>query len=200
MLAMLDLVSKHQVQANNIPRAENGLLLLNSTRHDHGTLDFYGTSTSATPVIPALKATSANCGDNNPIECNLKENLAITDLCHHLIDSMTKSYNIVLNDFYRSVCWWDDIRGPSFQCCASWPGAIPGLKYGYLINAVYDAIGKCVNPPSSPYLSAMVHNARLADICTTQCVSNRPNGCACWGQPDCNTNPPPPPPVGWTGP
>jgi hypothetical protein len=198
MLAMSALLNGRAVQANIVPRAENGLILLNSTRHDNGILDFYGISASGMPAIPALKVAAANCGDNNPIECDLRENLAIMDLCHHLIDSMIKSYNIVLNDFYRSVCWWDGIRGPNFQCCASWPGAIPGLKYGYLINGILDATGKCVNPPSRPYLSAMVHNARLADVCTTQCVSNRPNGCACWGQPGCDTNPPPAP-VGWTG-
>ncbi|KAJ7615832.1 hypothetical protein FB45DRAFT_757343 [Roridomyces roridus] len=121
----------------------------------------------ATPATSLTRARSQCNGDN--VNCNLKF-AANRVACQQLVNSITANPNHVLPPSPRFICL--SLNGD--QCCVSWADNVQGLTQGALLP-VAQAQLEC--EPGNPVLSSFASDVDLNGECTTQCLSNRPNGC-----------------------
>lgn len=105
------------------------------------------------------------CGGNQ-VQCNSAHS-AYTTVCSALIDSLR---NVGVSTAPRSIC----LNQSGNQCCISWANPAPGLVQTELYNAANKERNNCGGGGS---VSAIARDVNLHGVCTSQCLSNRPNGC-----------------------
>lgn len=121
-------------------------------------------------------ATAANenakraCGDNFVV-CS-GSHKASNSVCQSLLSALNNNRQTTVSRSPRAVC-----QGQSNnQCCTSWSIEVNGnLQYGHLYDAASKVISQCNSGGS---ISGLARDVDLAGTCTTQCVSNRANGCS----------------------
>lgn len=105
------------------------------------------------------------CGSNQ-VQCNSAHS-AYTTVCSALINSLR---SVGVSTAPRSIC----LSQSGNQCCISWANPAPGLVQTELYNAANKARNSCGGGGS---VSAIARDVNLHGVCTSQCLSNRPNGC-----------------------
>ncbi|KAJ6523039.1 hypothetical protein B0H19DRAFT_1277121 [Mycena capillaripes] len=61
------------------------------------------------------------------------------------------------------------------QCCVSWSGPAGTMTESNLVNAANKIFGTYWSPTNG---SGLARNVILNNICVTECLSNRPDGCS----------------------
>ena len=72
----------------------------------------------------------------------------------------------------RAVCQVHPCCG---KCCISWADRVYNGIYPELARPAYKVLGSCTNHEGM--VSGLTRNTLLGETCTTECVSNRPDGC-----------------------
>jgi hypothetical protein len=130
-----------------------------------GTITVYGSS----PNDPLPEASADACGSNDVV-CN-SGNAAPSSLCNSLVNYLSKQGNRAAPLSPRSVCLFQNRAG---MCCASWANPVDNLLYEYLAEGAARVETQCGQGAT---VSGLTRNTLLARTCTTQCLSNRANGC-----------------------
>jgi hypothetical protein len=157
-----------------ISRQKSTMDLLFSKRSRLLKASLLGTATHQAPTspfqTPMPPSAEYNCGDNAPVDCD-NNNLAYKYICDSLANYLDANYGSGVPIGPRSICNQDQNN----QCCTSWANDAPNLVDSMLIPGLTNALNTC--DPQNPMVSARVHNAKLGQTCTTQCLSNRPTHC-----------------------
>jgi hypothetical protein len=106
------------------------------------------------------------CGSNQVI-CH-DSNQVFDSYCYDVLSALQSQSNQQVPVSPRSFC----VNG----CCVSWANDANGLLYGDLIPAAESVLANCVQSDSG-YVSGLTRDTLLAGTCTTQCLSDRPQGC-----------------------
>lgn len=154
----------------NVPE---GLKIIEITESAAGVqLVWYGDADAASTVssttdleTPSL---SRRCGSNRT-KC-FNDNQAAASACEALINGLLTSNN-ALPTSPRSVC----ATTSGNQCCASWADNLSGARINWLHNAADAVLKTCRG--SGGWVSGKSYDTSLGSTCTTQCLSNRPDGC-----------------------
>jgi hypothetical protein len=155
-----------------VPEDYEGYVVLKSiVKPDGALITIYGRDSSKLDKRSIVQNRSS-CGNNNPIQCDWR-NTAIVEVCKSLLADLRKNSLWRLSDSPRSICY---NAGANNKCCVSWADKVPNLLQGYLVGGLVKAGITCA-AGSNLFISARVANVRLANTCTTQCVSNRPEDC-----------------------
>jgi hypothetical protein len=159
--------------ATFIPRSYPGFTVLNSTATPDGLFIVYGDSTTTSTAVVDTNTSTISaryvCGDNMPIVCDFRTNLAMQGLCDRLAAELDSNGDIHLPNSPRSVCLADGM----FLCCTSWANKVNSLTKAMLVPGMTAAQSLC----GLNWVSARTKNVKLANTCTTQCVSSRPIHC-----------------------
>lgn len=151
--------------------SEPVLVLLDSEITPLGNLTIWGVpddeDTATTTIIDDSTHSDVHrrCGSNQ-VQCNSAHS-AYTTVCSALIDSLR---NVGVSTAPRSIC----LSQSGNQCCISWANPAPGLVQTQLSNAAIKERNNCGGGGS---VSAIARDVNLNGVCTSQCLSNRPNGC-----------------------
>jgi hypothetical protein len=157
------------VQATPVAREEE-LVILRTEQTANGTLTFWGVADGATSKPPSAFADleKRQCGSNDVI-CSGDHTAGVTS-CEDLLADLQAHPGTPVNESPRSICR----TTVNEQCCVSWANPVPGLVEFNLVSAASKILNFCgVNPR----VSGLARNVNLNGVCTTQCLSNRPNGC-----------------------
>ncbi|KAK3398812.1 hypothetical protein B0T20DRAFT_218517 [Sordaria brevicollis] len=127
--------------------------------------DADGVESTSEAETPSL---SRRCGSNRT-QC-FNDNQAAASSCEALINGLLNSSNN-LPVSPRSVC--ATLAGN--RCCTSWANNLSGAKYYYLQSAASAILRNCRG--SAGFVSGKSYDTLLGSTCTTQCLSNRPDGC-----------------------
>lgn len=146
------------------------LVLLDSEITPVGNLTIWGVpdnedSTTSTIGDFAHSDVHRRCGSNQ-VQCNSAHS-AYTTVCSALINSLR---SVGVSTAPRSIC----LSQSGNQCCISWANPAPGLVQTELYNAANKERNNCGGGGS---VSAIARDVNLHGVCTSQCLSNRPNGC-----------------------
>jgi len=148
-----------------IPKASEALAVINVETVGDQTLHWYGLANEA-PPSPFL--TKKACGDNK-VDCDSRHQ-ASTRICGLLWRTLVSSGGRAVPRSPRAVCLSQ--RGE--QCCTSWAREVPRpLFYRDLAPAVQKISTSC----AGNRVSGLSRDTNLAGTCTTQCLSNRADGC-----------------------
>ncbi|KAJ6522996.1 hypothetical protein B0H19DRAFT_973047, partial [Mycena capillaripes] len=107
------------------------------------------------------------CGTND-VTCS-GSHLASTDICRQLVNSLNTGTSI--GNSPRSIC----LGQSNNQCCVSWSRPAGTMTESNLVNAANKIFGTCWSPTNG---SGLARNVILNNICVTECLSNRPDGCS----------------------
>jgi len=163
------LVGSLRVSASPFPANEVDYhKLLETIPVEGGTVTVYGYSGIDPPqtggdLVPA-------CG-SNAVTCDYNNHLAAISTCNALITALRSDPGHDLPESPRDVCFNGDGR-----CCVSWHNPVGGLKWGHLVDAAQVALNTCRNANNNR-VSGKTSDTLLASTCTSQCLSDRPNGC-----------------------
>jgi hypothetical protein len=151
--------------------AANPFKILLSEKVPAGTLIWYGYETETTSSLSRSLASllPRACGTNN-VFCDTNHS-ADAQVCANLISTLSQFGSDSVPQSPRSICL---IGNAGARCCVSWANAVPGLVKSNLVNAATAALNGCRTPNA---VSALTRNTLLQSTCTTQCLSDRPNGC-----------------------
>lgn len=116
----------------------------------------------------AARALSARACGTNDVTCS-GSHLASTDICSQLVNSLNTGISI--GNSPRSIC----LGQSNNQCCVSWSGAVGTMPESNLVNAANKIFATCWSPTNG---SGLARNVILNNICVTECLSNRPDGCS----------------------
>lgn len=116
----------------------------------------------------AARALSARACGTNDVTCS-GSNLASTNICSQLVNSLNTGISI--GNSPRSIC----LGQSNNQCCVSWSGAVGTMPESNLVNAANKIFATCWSPTNG---SGLARNVILNNICVTECLSNRPDGCS----------------------
>lgn len=111
------------------------------------------------------------CGTND-VECG-RSYFAAEDHCNLLIGDIYDS-DITLPKSPRSICRADRCG----VCCISWANPVVDAVRNELVDAAEKVFESCVSKRHNHYVSGLTRNTLIGRTCTTQCLSNRPNGCS----------------------
>lgn len=75
----------------------------------------------------------------------------------------------------RSVCAWPKRETSSKQCCNSWSDNLWDAEWFHLRGAAEAILEACGG--SDGLVSGKSYDTLIGRTCTTQCLSNRPDGC-----------------------
>ncbi|KAJ4403739.1 hypothetical protein N0V85_005024 [Neurospora sp. IMI 360204] len=149
-----------------------GLKIIEVTESAGVTLVWYGDADSVSTVdsttdleTPSL---ARRCGSNS-VKC-YNDNQAAASACEALINGLLASGNN-LPVSPRSVC----VTTAGNQCCTSWANNLTGARYSHLRGGAAAVLRGCRG--SAGWVSGKSYDTLLGSTCTTQCLSNRPNGC-----------------------
>ncbi|KAK1778536.1 hypothetical protein QBC45DRAFT_413877 [Copromyces sp. CBS 386.78] len=136
----------------------------------YGDADSASTANSTTNLVetPSL---SRRCGSNMPKCYSSYQAYGLT--CEALLNGMlTSGSHIPIRP--RSVC--STIGGyMGSRCCTSWADNLLNGHYYNLQNGAEGILNKCRT--NEGWVSGKSYDTLLGSTCTTQCLSNRPNGC-----------------------
>ncbi|KAJ7609882.1 hypothetical protein FB45DRAFT_340093 [Roridomyces roridus] len=160
-------------QAARASPVNNGELVLLSTEETAtGTITIWGIPDADTSAKreAALTPTQQKrqCGSNN-VTCS-GDHTADTNSCQQLINSLSSNSGQGVGTSPRSIC--QSVNGN--QCCVSWADPVSGLTQGDLVSAAQEVLDDC----GGNSVSGLSRNTNLNGICTTQCLSNRADGCS----------------------
>ncbi|KAJ6482350.1 hypothetical protein DFH09DRAFT_950213 [Mycena vulgaris] len=127
----------------------------------------YWVDAPGTGSVTARSLSARACGTND-VTCS-GSHLASTPICRQLLSTLNSSNNI--GNSPRSIC----IGQSNNQCCVSWSGAVGTMKESNLVNAANNIFDRCWSATSG---SGLARNVILNNICVTECLSNRPDGCS----------------------
>ncbi|KAF7555893.1 hypothetical protein G7Z17_g1822 [Cylindrodendrum hubeiense] len=156
-----------------VPDTPEGLVILAQEVVDdgEGILTFYG---DADPVAAALSKReeselSKRCGSNS-LSC-YSGHRANAWTCSQLIYQVEKS-STQLKQSPRSIC--KTVSGK--QCCISWARAVSSGQEKNLASAGYRVLEGC-NVWNDGTVSGLTRDTQIGNTCTTQCLSDRADGC-----------------------
>ncbi|KAJ7613212.1 hypothetical protein FB45DRAFT_759295 [Roridomyces roridus] len=165
-------------QVQGSPAAANSdggdLVILSTQETPTGTITIWGvpdgsSSSKRTEADSAsVPIKKRQCGTNN-VTCS-GSHTADRNACLQLVGSLSANSGQGVGVAPRSIC--QTVNGN--QCCVSWANPVSGLTQGQLVNSANDVLNDC----SGNDISGLTRNTNLNGICTTQCLSNRPSGCA----------------------
>ncbi|KAJ7622191.1 hypothetical protein FB45DRAFT_980575 [Roridomyces roridus] len=121
-------------------------------------------TTADSAAVPIEKR---QCGSNN-VNCS-GSHTADRNACIQLVGSLSANSGQGVGVAPRSIC--QTVNGN--QCCVSWANPASGLTQGELVSGANAVLNGC----GGNAISGLTRNTNLNGICTTQCLSNRPNGC-----------------------
>ena len=143
-----------------IPKADKGLVAIRTEHAGTGSQTSFSLSKTA-------------CGDNDITCYTSGSHQASTDSCWFLLNSLQASSGDSAPKSPRSIC----VSQSGNQCCTSWADQVNGpLFFRDLIPAVQKLLTTC--PAPGGRMSGTSKDTDLGGTCTTQCLSDRPNGCA----------------------
>ncbi|KAH7635554.1 hypothetical protein SMAC4_13726 [Sordaria macrospora] len=148
--------------------AEDGLVIIEQTEIAEGTITWYGEEES-TPIAarsPVSADLDKRCGSN--LQTCSGSHRAYAPVCNNLINSLSGQS---IPQSPRSVC----LSQGGDQCCISWANVVRDAQFYYLQNAARKVLNGCV---SGNWVSGLTRDTLIGNTCTTQCLSNRPNGCS----------------------
>ena len=161
---------------NTTPSNHTNLDLLSTATFTHGNrLNVYGYKTIKS--IPTRNELAANQHCGGPFTystCDETWNLASTELCRGLVAAIdaTGSAPVVGTGTPRSICFSSSTTN---QCCISWSKQIPrSLQRADLLAQAQAVLNLCSFGGTTSGSSSLV---MLSGTCTSQCMSNRPDGC-----------------------
>ncbi|KAK3392215.1 hypothetical protein B0T20DRAFT_420518 [Sordaria brevicollis] len=156
-----------------------GLVILNSTTtsDNGGTLTWYGSQTMSADK-DANDCKNSNSG-LDPI-CR-RDFAAVRDVCFDLINDLNQMPG-KFDKKVTDVCRTNNGNGGN-RCCISWEKGVSSSEYALdsLKPAAYAVWTNCDFLEGDTWMvSGLTRNTRVGknNHCTTQCMSNRPNGCA----------------------
>ncbi|GKT52492.1 uncharacterized protein ColSpa_12673 [Colletotrichum spaethianum] len=162
---------------NAIPttkRAPESLVVLEQFETEFGTATWYGDAEDS-PIskrAPENEATSLNrrCG-SNAVTCS-GSHQGPASACAQLIVSIAgpRSGQSVPSS-PRSFC----LTGSGGNCCVSWANPLSNAYYSQLVPAAQKVNNQC---QSGGWVSGLSRDTLIGNTCTTQCLSDRPNGCS----------------------
>ncbi|KAJ6528447.1 hypothetical protein B0H19DRAFT_969072 [Mycena capillaripes] len=154
-------------QARASPVADaSDLVLLSTQEAANGTITFWGYPDGASER--AVGALEKRCGTND-ITCS-GSHAADVNSCSQLISSLRNHAGQGVGTSPRSIC----ISQNGNQCCVSWANPVSGLTQNDLVNAAQKIFNDCGGNTKS----GLSRNTNLNGVCTTECLSDRPTGCA----------------------
>lgn len=154
------------------PRQEPELIKLEEWEVEGGlTMSFWGIDEAADTTTPETNPLQRRCGSNN-VQC-YNDNLASGAVCGYLLAGVGWGLNDPIDSNRRSLC----MIGAEGKCCVSWANNVSGLKLAYLVNAGKKTLSQC-EKVNSRAVSGKARDANLNGVCTTQCLSDRPEGCS----------------------
>ncbi|KAF9773842.1 hypothetical protein IL306_008249 [Fusarium sp. DS 682] len=153
-----------------VPEAPEGLIVLAQESVDDGAgvLTFYGDADPTAAEKRDESGLSKRCGSNQ-VSCFGSHRAPIwvcTDLLYQMERSSTQ-----LRQSPRSICKTTSGK----QCCISWAKAVSGGKEDNLSPAGYKVASECNWGDNT--VSGLTRDTQIGNTCTTQCLSNRPDGC-----------------------
>ncbi len=151
------------------PANATAFVVLDSKNTTFGTLTYYGRPGAAVESVDA-PALHRRCGAN-AINCDFGSNLAPAGVCDSLISAMQAAGSNGIPGSTRSVCLDPDNQT---RCCASWSHPA-SFQEQNLVPAARSVRNSC---NSNGGISGTSHDTLLGSTCLTQCLSNRPDGCA----------------------
>lgn len=107
------------------------------------------------------------CG-SNAVSCS-GSHVPVAASCAALISSLRSNGPTVLGISPRSLC----LSVSGNQCCVSWANAVNGLQESDLVSAAQSIYTSCIPKANS----GLARDVNLHGVCTTQCLSDRPDGC-----------------------
>ncbi|EXK40906.1 hypothetical protein FOMG_07635 [Fusarium oxysporum f. sp. melonis 26406] len=153
-----------------VPEAPEGLVVLAQESVDDGAgvLIFYGDADPAAAKKRDESGLSKRCGSNQ-VSCFGSHRAPIW-LCSALLYQLEIS-STQLQESPRSICK----QASSKQCCVSWAHPVSGGKKDNLAPAGYKVNSECNWGDNT--VSGLTRDTQIGNTCTTQCLSNRPDGC-----------------------
>ncbi|KAJ6523066.1 hypothetical protein B0H19DRAFT_1269185 [Mycena capillaripes] len=127
----------------------------------------YWVDAQTTGTVASRVLSASACGSND-VTCS-GSHLANTDICRQLVNSLNTGTSI--GNSPRSIC----LGQSNNQCCVSWSGAVGTMPESNLVNAANRIFGTCWSPTNG---SGLARSVILNNICVTECLSNRPDGCS----------------------
>ncbi|RPB25476.1 hypothetical protein L211DRAFT_783095 [Terfezia boudieri ATCC MYA-4762] len=149
-----------------IPRADEELVVISVETIGDQTLHWYGLSNDVPTPAPLTKKA---CGDNI-VTCSGSRQ-ASTISCRVLLNTLKSSGGNTVPRSPRAVC----LSQSGNQCCTSWAKEMSNPLY---FRNLAPAVEKIINNCAGGNVSGLTRDTNLAGTCTTQCLSNRPNGCS----------------------
>lgn len=150
----------------------SGLIILDQYAVPGGNITIYGDDPNAVPAPLPFEdpaAVQRRCGSNT-IACFASWQ-AYLGPCSELISYMRDHPRNTLPTSPRSIC----MQTIGFQCCVSWANNVNNIELGFLEPAASKTYDTCRT--SDSLVSGKAHDANLNGVCTTQCLSERPDGC-----------------------
>ncbi|KAK3399148.1 hypothetical protein B0T20DRAFT_192550 [Sordaria brevicollis] len=140
-----------------------------------GTVVWFGDENPANATATAdevdaedAHALNRRCGSNR-VKC-FSDHQTFMPTC----ETMTLDTSVLLRDTPiptspRSICYYE--RGAT--CCVSWADNVSGAVYRHLIPASNAVRTQC----ATRWASGKSYDTLIGRTCTTQCLSDRPDGC-----------------------
>ncbi|KAJ7053781.1 hypothetical protein C8F01DRAFT_1375026 [Mycena amicta] len=120
------------------------------------------------PGTVAARGLDARACGTNDVTCSTA-NTASTPICSQLVNGLDTGTSI--GNSPRSIC----LGQSNNQCCVSWSVAVGTIPEDDLFPAAQKTFNTCW---SADFGSGLARNVDLNGVCVTQCLSNRPDGCA----------------------
>ncbi|SPO04487.1 uncharacterized protein DNG_07172 [Cephalotrichum gorgonifer] len=154
------------------PAQDSDLVVMYEWIDDEGaTFTVYGVDESTETSPSEANPLKRRCGSNQ-VQC-YGNNVASGWACEYLLSGRMFFYDRPIND-HRSIC----VLMPNHidKCCVSWANDLRGAKVAHLVNAGMKTLNQC-GGVNSKTVSGKARDVNLNGVCTTQCLSNRAEGC-----------------------
>ncbi|KAF7350039.1 hypothetical protein MVEN_01305600 [Mycena venus] len=161
---ILSALAFFQTRASPVADASD-LVVLSTQETANGTITIWGYSDGASKRADTLE--KRQCG-GNAITCSGSHTADINS-CRQLISSLSSNSGSGVGTSPRSICTTQNGN----QCCVSWADAVSGLTQGDLVDAAQEILNDC----GGSSVSGLSRDTDLNGVCTTQCLSNRADGC-----------------------
>ncbi|KAI1737086.1 hypothetical protein F4680DRAFT_220208 [Xylaria scruposa] len=149
----------------------SGLVILDQFTSKDGvsTITVYGDAVESHSEVTTARPVNLypRCGSNSLVCDN--QHLADRSACTNLINEFRGSYQEIPGS-PRSICGtWS-----GSQCCVSWKTPVQNAVRDNLVVAAQKALDGCRGDTG---VSGETNDTLIGSTCTTQCLSNRPDGC-----------------------
>ncbi|KAK2594578.1 hypothetical protein QQS21_007708 [Conoideocrella luteorostrata] len=157
----------HLASAIPAPDVPADLVVLEQFETEHGTATWYG---SAGPEKRAPVDLERRCG-SNAVTCSGSHQGSASTCAQLIVSIVGPRAQTPIPASPRSFC----LSGSGGNCCVSWSQVVNNAVYGDLVSAAKAVNNQC---QSNGKVSGLARDVLVGSTCTTQCLSDRPNGCS----------------------